>query len=146
MWLACIQVDLLVEGYMDLFALYKVVRLERNVVFSGRRRVACVSRRAAPGIAVAARSQETNRLGVDFERSAGSAVLLLPDARPAGVFIGGQTSLDEHLRALLEVLVADLGLLTPGRDAEPNRLVDLLAVGRGVLAVAGNRERSDGLS
>src|SRR5512143_431661 len=47
--------------------------------------------------AFAARRQEANGTRGHFERSAGGTILLVPDARSACVFIGGETSFDENL-------------------------------------------------
>ncbi len=51
-----------------------------------------------------------------------------------------QTTFDQHFAAFLQVLVAGFCLFAPGGDAEPDGLLDLVAIRAGVLPVDRNAE------
>src|SRR5271157_1294938 len=101
-------------------------RLEWDIAFigDGARAIGRTAGLSAAGFRLAPRAEEAHGGGGHLKGSLRAAVLGGPDARPAGLLVRGQPAFDQHLRTLLQVLVADLGLLAPGGDAEPDRLLD----------------------
>src|SRR3990170_2211930 len=91
------------------------------------------------------RAQESHRLRRHLERGARRPIGGVPDARVA-IIVRVQPALDQHLAPLAQVLMRRLGLLAPHRDAEPDRLLDLVAGVVVVGAIGRHAQVRDGLA
>src|SRR3990170_4219753 len=119
--------------------------LEGDVVLGlGQAHGAALVRRRTTGV-TARRAQESHRLRRHLERGARRPIGGVPDARVA-IIVRVQPALDQHLAPLAQVLMRRLGLLAPHRDAEPDRLLDLVAGVVVVGAIGRHAQVRDGLA
>src|SRR5262249_7341016 len=84
-----------------------------------------------PVLGISALPQELYIAGVDFGASARVSITI-------GILFETQSPLDVNLPALSQIFGGQLGLASPSRDPEPDRMLLLLTPG--VLAVLGRRD------
>src|SRR3990172_5530203 len=119
--------------------------LEGDVVLGlGQAHGTAFFRRRTAGV-TARPTEELHSLGRHFERGARGPLRGVPDAWVA-VVVRIQPALDQHLAPLAQILVRRFGLFAPHRDAEPDRLLHLVAGVVSVGAVGRHVKIGDGLA